>query len=232
MLLAGSTILTGPLLAKAAYDPVRDFAAITIMTTEPNVLVVHASVPANSVAELIAMAKAKPGTLNYGSSGSGSSGHLAGELFKSMAGVNIVRVNYKSSGQAALDLLGGQVQVMFASSGTIAPHLKSGKLRALGVTGLKPFALVPGVPPIAATVSGYETAGKTGVYAPTRTPAAIINRLNQEIVRFIHQPEAKEKLLSAGLDIVGSSPAEATATVKSEVTKWGKVIKDAGITAD
>ena len=232
MLLAGGTFLIGPLLEKTAYDPVRDFAAITLVSTEPSVLVVHSSVAANSVKELIALAKAKPGALNYASTGSGGTFHLAAELFKSMAGVNIVRVNYKGASPAINDLLGGQVQLSFISASSIAPHIKSGKVRALGLTGLQPSPQAPGLPTIASILPGYQTVGITGIYAPAKTPAVIIDRLNQEIVRFINQPDAKEKLLSAGQEIVGSTPAELAATMKSEMAKWSKLIKDARITAD
>ena len=232
MLLAGGTFLIGPLLEKTAYDPVTDFSAITLVSTEPSVLVVHTSVAANSVKELIALAKAKPGALNYASSGSGGTFHLAAELFKSMAGVNIVRVNYKGASAATNDLLGGQVQLAFISASSIAPHIKSGKVRALGVTGLQPSAQAPDLPTIAASLPGYETIGITGIYAPAKTPAAIINRLNREIVRFINQPDAKEKLLNAGQEIVGSSPNVLATTMKSEMAKWNKLIKDAGITAN
>ena len=232
MLLAGGTFLIGPLLEKTAYDPVTDFSAITLVSTEPSVLVVHTSVAANSVKELIALAKAKPGALNYASSGSGGTFHLAAELLKSMAGVNIVRVNYKGASAATNDLLGGQVQLAFISASSIAPHIKSGKVRALGVTGLQPSAQAPDLPTIAASLPGYETIGITGIYAPAKTPAAIINRLNREIVRFINQPDAKEKLLNAGQEIVGSSPNVLATTMKSEMAKWNKLIKDAGITAN
>ena len=232
MLLAGGTFLIGPLLEKTAYDPVQDFAAITLVSTEPSVLVVHTSVAANSVKELIALAKAKPGALNYASTGSGGTFHLAAELFKAMAGVNIVRVNYKGASPAVNDLLGGQVQLSFISASSIAPHIKSGKVKALGVTGLQPSAQVPGLPTIAATLPGYETVGITGIYAPAKTPPAIITRLNREIVRFVNQPDAKEKLLNAGQEIVGGSPAELATTMKSEMTKWARLIKEARITAD
>jgi tripartite-type tricarboxylate transporter receptor subunit TctC len=233
----GHTLLFGSfwidtLLYKAPYDPVRDFSPITLATRSPNILVVHPSVPVKSVKELIALTKAKPGELNYGSGGPGSTPHLAGELFKAMAGVNIVHIPYKGSGAALLDVIGGQVQLMFATAASAMPQVKGGKLRALAVTSAQPSALAPGLPPVAGSLPGYEATLILGMFAPAKTPGTIINRLNQEIVRVLNTAEAKEKFLNAAAEIVGSSPAELAGTMKAEMARWGKLIKDTGIKPD
>ena len=231
LLLTGGAVLLGPLLQKVNFDPVRDFEAITVTTSEPNILVVHPSVPAKSVKELIALAKAKPGALNYASGGTGSSVHLSAELFKSMGGINLMNVNYKGGSLALISVLSGdEVQVMFPSAGTVASHIKSGKLRGLGVTTLQPSSLVPGMPTVAATgLPGYESVSLDFIYAPAKTPTAIITRLNQEIVRILNQPDVMERHFNLAKEVVSSSPEKAAALVKSEIAKWGKVIKDAGI---
>jgi tripartite-type tricarboxylate transporter receptor subunit TctC len=212
------------------YDPVRDFSPITMAVTTPNILVVHPSLPVSSVGELIALAKARPGQINDAGANTGSSVHLAAELFKAMAGVKIVRVPFKGVGPALNALIAGQVQIMFPSAGAVAPHVKSGRLRALAVTSAQPTALAPGLPTVAASgVPGYESIAMFGIFAPARLPAALSKRLHQEIVRALLRPEVKSRLFESGIEPVGSSPAEFAATLKSEMTKWGKVIKDAGI---
>ena len=232
LLLAGGTFLIGPLLEKLSYNPVRDFSPITLVDSSPNVLVVHPSVPANSVKEFIALAKAKPGALNYASGNTGSLIHLAAELFKSMAGVNFVRVPYKGTGQAVNDLVGGQVQLMFATAASVAPHIKSGKLRGLAVTSAQPSALAPGLPTIASTLPGYEAVGESAMYASGKTPTAIIKRLNQEIVRVLNQADIKEKFLTTGSEPAPSSPEKHAIVMKAEIATWSKLIKDAGIKAN
>ncbi|MBI4189744.1 MAG: tripartite tricarboxylate transporter substrate binding protein [Betaproteobacteria bacterium] len=215
------------------YDPVRDFLPITLADSSPNLLVVHPSVPVNSVKELIALAKAKPGALNYAQGALGSPPHLSAELFKAMAGVDIVRIAYKSSGPAIFDLIGGRVQLMFSVPGAATPHVKSGKLKALAVTSAQPSDLFPGMPTVAASgVPGYVTESNHGLFAPAKTPVTLINRLNQEIVRVLKQPDVKEKFLNIGVEPVGGSPKEYAAYIKSDMAKMGKVIKDAGIRAD
>ena len=222
-----------PLLQPMAYDPLRDFAAVTLATTAPNILVVHPSVPAQSVRELIALAKARPGELNYASGPAGGVDHLAGELFKAMTKTSIVRVPYKGGGPALNELIAGQVQLMFSTAGSVSPHLKSGRLRGLAVTSLQPYAPLPGLPTMAASgVPGYESVTMTGILAPAKTPSAIINRLNQESVSVLRRPEVRDKFLSVGVITVGSTPAEYTDAIRSGVAKWGKVIRDAGIRAD
>ena len=233
LLTMGSPMWIGALLQKTPYDPVRDFSPITNMTKSPAVLVVHPSVAANSVKELIALAKAKPGVLNYASGGTGGTSHLAAELFNSLAGVNIVRVNYKSGSLRLGASLNGEVQVQFISPGTVASHVKAGKLKSLAVTSAEPSALAPGVPTIAASgLAGYEVVGLQGLFAPAKTPAAIIKRLNQEVVLYLNQPNVKQRILDSGEEVVGSSAAEFAAKVKAEMARMGKVIKDAGIKAD
>ena len=226
----GISLWIAPLLQETPYDMARDFAPITLTDKSPSVLVVHPSQPINSVKELIALAKAKPGAINFGSSSPGSTPHLNTEMFKSMAGVNIVIVPYKGSGPAALALIAGETQVMIATAASVSAHIKSGKLRALAVTSPQPSALFPGLPTIASSgLPGYESETIGGAFVPAKTPAAIINRLNQEIVRALKSADLKEKFLSAGMESVGTTPEEFAAVIKSSIARWGKVIKDAGI---
>ena len=231
ILLQGTAFLLAPFLRSSApFDPVRDFAPITLADRSPNVLVVHPSLPIRSVKELIALAKARPGALNYASGSTGASPHLAAELFNSMAGVKIVRVNYRGTAPALNDLIAGEVQLMFATAGAGTPHVKSGRLKALAVTSAQPSALAPGLPTVAATgLPNYESVSLHVIFAPAKTPAPVINQLNQHMVRVLKTPETKERFLAVGVESVGSSPDELAATVKTEVTKWGKVIKEAGI---
>jgi tripartite-type tricarboxylate transporter receptor subunit TctC len=185
------------------------------------------------VAELIALAKAKPGVLNYASSSRGSANHLAAELFKFMADVNIVRVAYKGTPLALADVLNGQVQLMFATAVSVMPHVKAGKLRALAVTSLQPSQLAAGLPTMAASgLPGYEAIGLTGMLAPATTPRAIITQLNREVVRVLAQSDVKERLLATGAEPVGNSPEEFAAIIKAQVAKMSKLIKEAGIEAD
>ena len=211
------------------WDPVRDFLPITLTHRSAIILVVNPSLAAKSVNELIALAKARPGALNYGSSGAGSTGHLAGELFKAMAGVNMVHIAYKGTAQALTAVVGGEIQLEFASVAATAPHIKAGRLRALAVTSAQPSALAPDLPTVAATLPGFESAGMTGMFAPAKTPAAIINRLNQELVQVLNRADVKEKVFNAGAEIGGNSPQQFAAAIKSEMGRLGKVIKDAGI---
>ena len=231
LLYYGSALWLLPLMrTNVPYDVLRDLAPITQTVIEPNILVVHPSLPVKTVKDLIAVAKAHPGQLNYSSGGSGSSGHIAAEMFKSMAKVNIVRIPYKGQGPATNDLLAGQVQLTFGSTGAVGTHVKSGRLRAIAVTTSKPSPLVPGVPSIAAAgVPGYESAQVGGLFAPAKTPAAIITRLNQEVVRFLTRSENKAKLLDSGVEAVGSSPEEFYAKLKSEIGRLAIVIKEANI---
>ena len=226
----GGSFWITPLLQKMPYDVVRDFSPISLVAREVSVVAVHPSVPAKSVKELIVLAKASPGALNYGSSSTGSPSHLAGELFNSLAGVRMVRVAYKGSALAITALISGEVPLVITDAGLVMPHVKSGRLRALAVTSAQPTALVPGMPTVAASgLPGYEIVGMTTIFAPGRTPMAIINRLNQEIVRVLSMPDVKERLLSTGVEAVGTSPEQFAAILKADIATMGKLIKDAGI---
>ena len=211
LLVEGNSFWFTPLIQPQRYDVLRDFTPVTIALNSPNIIVVHPSVPANSIRELIALAKAKPGQLNYGSS-FGSTSHLAMEMLKSMAGINIVHVPYKGSGPAVNAVIAGEVQFMSASAAAVAPFTKSGKLRALAVTSAKPSAMLPGLPTIASAVPGYELELTTGLFASGKPPKAVINRLNQEIVRALNTKEIKEKFFTTGGETVGNTPEEFAAS--------------------
>jgi tripartite-type tricarboxylate transporter receptor subunit TctC len=218
------------LQSNTGYDPVRDFSPITLVTSAPNVLVVHPATPAHTVRELIALAKARPGTLNFSSSPAGGTSHLAGELFKAMAGIDIVWVPYKGAGPALVALVGGEVQVMFGNPLAVAPHLKANRLRALAVTTPEPSALAPGLPTVASSgLPGYESRAMQGIWAPAKTPAAVVQRLNQEVLRALSVPEIRQKILDSGAEPAGSSPEEFAELIKSDMARMGKVIKNAGI---
>jgi tripartite-type tricarboxylate transporter receptor subunit TctC len=230
LLMGGESIWISPLLQKMPYDALRDFNPVVLIGHVFNVLVVHPATPVKSVKELIDLAKSKPGQLNYSASTQGGSAHLATELFKSMAGVDIVYIPHKTTPEAIISLLGGQgAQLAFFSIPSIAPHIRSGKLRAVAVTSVKPSALVPELPTVAATVPGYQSGGQIALFAPPKTPAAIIGQLNREVVRYLNTPEIKEKFANSGVDIAAGSPDELRAFVKADTARWAKVIKDAGI---
>ena len=234
LLLTGSSFWLVPFLySNVPWDPVKDFTPVTLVGGSPNILVVHPAVAANSVRELIALAKTKVGALSYSTSGAGGSSNLAAELFNSMAGVKIQRVGYKGSGPAVVGLLAGEVQLTFATTSAAAPHLKSGKLRALAVTSLQPSPLVPNVPTVASSgLPGYESGTSYSIFATAKTPAIVVKRLNQEIAREVHRPEVTDKFFNVGVKAVGSSVEELVATMNSEMSRLGKVIKDVGIRAE
>jgi tripartite-type tricarboxylate transporter receptor subunit TctC len=228
MLLDGNPFWIVPLMQKAPYDFDRDFSFVTLVDTTPLVLVVHASLPVKSVKDLIVLAKARPGELNFASSPAGSTTHLAAELFKAMANINIVFVQYKGSGPALTALIAGETELMFPTTGQ--PELKSDKLRALAVTSREPSVLAPGLPTLAASgLPGYEAVNIHGMFAPAKTPAPVIQRLNQEIVRVLRQQDVRERFLSAGLDTVGSTPNELAETVRADIARMSKVIKENNI---
>jgi len=233
VVLSGRSFWLSPfyLTGKWPYDPVKDFSPITIPVSTPNILAVHPQLPVTSVKDLIALAKARPGELNYGSPGTGSSPHLAAEVFKSMAGVDIVRVNYKGAAPVYIDLMAGQIQMTFGSATSVSPHIVSGKLKALAVTSAKPSALAPGVPTVAASgLPGYEFVSPFGIFAPARTPAPIVSKLNSEIVKVLNKPDVKEKLFNSRIgEVVGSSPEELVAMVKADMSRLGKIIKESGV---
>ena len=229
LLLYNNTFWIGPLLQPTPYDPLKDFAAVTTVAVSPNILVVNQSLPVKSVPELIALARAKPGELNYASSGTGATNHLAAEMFKSMAGVNIVRVSYKGAGQAMNDLLAGQVQVSFPTAGAAAVHMRAGRVRALAVTSSEPSPFAPGLPTVAASLPSYETMAIYGLFVPARTPPAIISRLHREAVQVAKSADVTEKLQSAAVETVGDAPAQLLARVKADMARMKKVIDVAGI---
>ena len=230
LLLVGNNLWMTPLTQKTNYDPVLDYSPISMVTTTPNILIVHPAVPFKSVKELIDLAKAKPGVLNYAIGAHGGATHLAGELFKSMAGVNIVGVPYKSGGPAINAVISGEVQLMFPGGIGVGPQIKSGKLRALAVGSPQPSALFPDLPTVAsAGLLGYESVSTNSVFAPAKTPAAIIRRLNQEIVRFVSAPDTKARFLDLGVEAVGNSPEQLAAIIKSEMVRIGKLYKDIGM---
>jgi len=233
LLLFNTIFWIAPLIQKAPYDPVRDFAPVALIGSTPSILVVHPSLPVKTVQDLVALARSRPGELNYGSTGNGAANHLAAEMFKSMTGTQIVRINYKGGSIALSGLLGGEIQMMFTTPITGAPHVKAGRLRVLGVTSAAPSALAPGVPTMAsAGLPGYETTATYGVFAPARTPAAVIQRLNHEIVRDLKRTEVREKFFTSGMEVIAGTPDALAAAIRSDVTRLSKVIRDAGIRVD
>ena len=224
--ITGSALWLLPFLRdQVPWQPMRDFAPVVATMTSPLILVVHPAVPAKSVKELIELARAKPGELNYGSTSSGTLPHIAAELFKAMTGVKIVRVAYKSAGPALVAIAGGEVQTAFATPSSAMPHIATGRVRALAVTSAAPTALAPGLPTVASTVPGYEAVSIVGVFAPARTPEKIIAQLNGEIGTILRLPDVKEKIFKTGAEPVGDTPAHFGATVQSEIKRLGQVIK-------
>jgi tripartite-type tricarboxylate transporter receptor subunit TctC len=215
------------------YDAVRDFAPVSLVSFAPNALYVHPSVPAQTVKELVALAKSRPGTLNFASSGQGGSGHLAGELFKMVTGVDIVHVPYKGTGQALADTVGGQVQMQFGSVIAVLPHVKAGKLRALAVTVRRRVAVLPQVPTMAeAGFPAVETTVWNGVLVPAKTPAPVIAKLNSEIVTILKKADVRERFAAQGAEAVGSGSVEFGEHIRREIEKWGKVVRAAGLTVN
>ena len=231
LLVHNNTIWTAPLMEKAGYS-MTQLTAVALASRSLNVLVVHPTLPVQSVKELIALAKGKPGEINYASGPVGSANYLAAELFKQMAGVNLVRISYKGGGPAMNDVIAGQVKVMFITTGAVTPHIRSGRLRALAVTSAEPSPLAPGLPTVAATVPGYELLVFYGLFAPAKTPAAIINRLNLEVRKFIEMPETKERFFISGVEAVSSTPQEFDAAVKADVARIQKVMQATGLRAE
>jgi tripartite-type tricarboxylate transporter receptor subunit TctC len=215
------------------YDPVKDFAPITLVATAPNVLIVHPSLPAKSVKELIALAKAKPGQFNYASPGVGFSQHLAGELFSSMAGIRMTHVAYKGSAPALTDVMAGNVLLMFSNIPACIAQVRSKRLRALGVSSLKRSSAMPEVPTIAESgLSGYEAIAWFGVFAPAGLPQDLVKRLHGDVVRIFTQPDVRDRIVQQGADPVGNTPEEFGKFVQTEIRKWAKVIRASGATAE
>lgn len=234
----GHTLLVTPapftivpsLTTKLPYDPHKDFEPVTLINTTPLVVVVHPGVPAKSIKELVALAKSRPGALNFGSSGSGGSNHLAGELFNALAGVKMVHVPYKGNAPALTDLVGGHIDLVFNGLTSALPLIKSGKLRPLGITSLKRAGALPEVPTVDEQgLKGFQAVAWNGLTAPARTPKEVIAKLNADVVRVIRSPELVEKLRAEGSDPVGSSVADYSAFLRDEMAKWAKIIKFANV---
>jgi tripartite-type tricarboxylate transporter receptor subunit TctC len=226
----GTLAITPHLLPKPPFDSLRDLAPITMAVVFPNVLVIHPSVPANTLAEFVKLAKAKPGVLNYGSSGVGNAGHLAGELFRIHAGIDIMHVPYKGGGPATTDLLGGQIAAIFATPASVVGHIKTGRLRALATTGPQRSLAMPEVPTIAESgYPGYEAVNWYAYVAPVKTPKDILVRLNQELVTVLNVPEVREQLISHGLEPQPGTAESLAKYIEREYATWGRVVREAKI---
>jgi tripartite-type tricarboxylate transporter receptor subunit TctC len=225
------THVTNPtLIAKLPYDTVRDLIPVSMVGRQSMVMLANPAFPVNSVADVIAAAKANPGKLDYGASDPGSAPHLAAELFKMMSGTQITPIYYKGTAPAMTDLIAGHIPLMFISNISALPHVKSGKLKALAVTGAQRTALAPEIPTVAESgLAGYEVYGWYGFAAPARTPRAVIERLHAEVVKLAQNPKVKARLASQGLELVGNSPEEFDAFIRAEITKWSAVLKAAGL---
>jgi tripartite-type tricarboxylate transporter receptor subunit TctC len=230
LFVASTLALNSVLYKKVSYDPIRDFAPVTLAATAPNVLIVNRAVPAQSLAEFVALARQKPGQLNYGSPGVGTSPHMGMELLKSMAGIDLQHVPYKGTAPAVTDVIGGQITGMFSNALTAKPHIESGRVRALAVSGPKRLGVLPDIPTVAeAGVPNYAAMQWYGLVVPAGTPSAIIARLHLEATKALHTDEMKEKLAADGAEPVGSTPAEFGRLIKEELEKWTKVARAANI---
>jgi tripartite-type tricarboxylate transporter receptor subunit TctC len=231
LLATQTTLAVAPIVYRTtSFDPVNDFAAIALIGSTPLILVVHPPMPAHSVKELIALAKGKPGELNFASGGVGTTPHMAGELFAALAGIKLVHVAYKGEAPALTDILGGQVPMMFSNVSAAMPHVKAGKLRGLAVTSAERVPVAPGVPTVAASgLPGYEAQTWFGLVAPAGTPREIVSRMNTEVVGALAQPDVKERLAGQGVTVAGGTPEQFADHIKAEFAKWAKVIADAGI---
>lgn len=235
MLLTAANLVTSPgLYLRTPFDPIKDFAPISQLTQSPNIWVVHPSFPARTMKELIEVAKGKPGQIDFSSSGLASSQHLAGELLNVMTGIKLVHIPYKGGGPALIDLIGGRVPVMVSGLPATVPHIKSGKIRALGVTSTRRSSAVPEVPTVAeaAGLPGYEAVTFQGLVFPADTPKPIINRVADEVIKILALNDVRERLLGLGYEPVGSTPSQFAAFIGIELNKWSKTIKEAGIKAE
>ncbi len=230
---SASVVVNASLYKSLPYDPLRDFAPVTLLVSAHNVLVAHPSLPAKNIRELIALAKKAPGQINYASTGSGSSGHLAMELFRSMAGIELTHVPFKVIGQATADLLSGQVSLWFPTMPGVLQHIKGGRMIALGVSGSRRAAALPAVPTIAESgVAGYEASTWYPLLAPAGTPQAVIDKLNAQMIVILAGAELREKLGAQGIEAIGSTPAQLAAHLKNEMAKWEKVVRLSGARVD
>jgi len=234
LMINGSPMWLLPVLRPTSnWDPIRDFAPITLAISSPSLLVVHPSVPAKNLKELIALAKAHPGKLNYAAGTIGATPHLAGELFKVMAGVNVVRVPYKGSGPGLIGLMTGEVEFMFPGAASAWGYVKQGKLRGLAICSLQRSHLFPGMPTMSETgLPGFESVSPQGIVAPAKTPPAIVQRLNQEIVRVLNSGEVKTRLENAGIEVVGNSPEQFAAVIRTDMERVRKLAREANIKVD
>jgi tripartite-type tricarboxylate transporter receptor subunit TctC len=217
---------------KPLYDPLLDFAPVALIASAPNVLVVHPSVPARTVKELIALGKARPGSINYASNGSGTLSHLTGELFKLQAGVSVVHIPYKGGPPAVIDLVAGQVSLLFAAFPTVSGQVRAGRLRAIAVTGARRVEASKDLPTVAETLPGFESSQWWALFAPAAAPADIVDKLNAEVAKIIGDAEVKARFASEGAEALGGSPREFAAFLKADYEKWGKVVKDTGIRSE
>ena len=235
LLLGNNSILAtnAALYSKLNFDPVRDFAPVILVASQPNILVVHPSLPVKSVKELIALAKSKPGQLNYASSGSGAAAHLSGELFKTMAHVDMVHIPYKGAAPALNDVLAGQDQLMFATALSVVPHIKSGRLRALAVTTARRMSTMPELPTVAeAGVPGFEATTWHGIVMSASAPPALVARINTDTAKVLQSADVRERFIVLGAEIIGGTPQEFAAYIRQEIPKWTKVVRDSGARAD
>jgi tripartite-type tricarboxylate transporter receptor subunit TctC len=234
ILIGSSALVINPsLYRKVSYDAQRDFQPVTALASASLVLIAHPSLPARSVRELIALAKAQPGTINYASGGSGSAAHMAAELFKLMAGVNLVHVPYKGTAPALTDLMAGQVTVGFYTVSAIGGHVKSGRLRAMALAAQRRSPAMPELPTIAESgLPGYEASTWVGVVAPAGTPRGIVERLHGELMKLLATPEVKQQFAASGFDIIASSPEQFSGQIKTDLAKWARVIREANVTVD
>jgi len=225
--------INATLYPKLPFDFARDFAPVALTTAAPNILVVHPSVPARSVKELVALAKSRPGQLNFASAGTGTAPHLSGELFKAMTGVSMVHIPYKGSPPAVTDLMAGEVALMFSPSSSVLPHVKTGRLRALAVTTASRLPSLPDLPTVAESgLKGYETITWFGVVAPAKTPPAIIMRLNAEITKVLALPDVRNQFGNQGIEVLGGTSEQFASTIRDEIAKWAKVIRLSGAKAE
>jgi tripartite-type tricarboxylate transporter receptor subunit TctC len=220
------------LYKQVPFDPVKDFDPVMLVGTVPFLLVVNPSVPATSVQELVALAKKEPGKLAYGSSGNGTTNHLLGEMFKSMAGVDMLHIPYKGVAAILTDMLGGRVQVAFASVPSVRSHVKDGKLRALGISTMKRSSVAPDVPPVGETVTGYDADFWVALFTPAGTPKEVPAKLYAVLAKALANPEVRERFAAQGADVVGGTPEQLAAALRDDIIKWAKVVKAAGVTID
>ncbi len=231
LMMVGFVVWLSPFMRDhVPFDPVRDFTPVSLAISSPNVLVVHPSLRVKSVAELIALAKQKPGALNYAVSGIGNSNHIAGEMFRVMTGIKITAVYYRGASLALTDVVGGRVEMIFATANASGPHVNAGRLVALGVTSAQPSPVAPGLPTVAAAgLPGYESAATIGILARAGTPLHVVNLLHREIARYLHSADGKARLLKAGIEAVGNTPAEFATIIREDMRVKGRIIREAGI---